>query len=242
MRSHLFQLSVVPMRGVSARLNGWVKILMVPYLWSLLCSSAMALPCLESSETCLTQLTAQAIRNSSEIEAINQRLELTDDRIDYAEARQWTDYITLDPLRLVQNIFGGGDVQRNRLAIANLEIQSADLIRRREEVAEGLAREVIDLVLEYEAADRHLETLQSQIATQASRQAVMEASYRTGAGSTTTMLGVWQRTEDLEARYRELEIQQGQTIRELEVLCDAGKKGHIASASGSSAAGWRLGE
>ena len=81
-------------------------------------------------------MTELAIQNSSEIEAIEQRLELASDRIGYAGARQWTEYLTLDPLRLVQNIFGGGDVQRNRLAIAELEVRAADLVRRREEVAE----------------------------------------------------------------------------------------------------------
>ena len=67
----------------------------------------------------------------------------TRDLIDYAEAQQWTDYLTLEPLRLVQNIFGGGDVQRNRLAISDLEVRAADLVRRREAVAESLARDVV---------------------------------------------------------------------------------------------------
>ena len=43
--------------------------------------------------------------------------------------------------------------------------------------------------------------------------------YRTGQGSTTTMLSMWQRTDDLKARIEEVEIDQGQTVRELEVLC-----------------------
>ena len=163
-------------------------------------------------------MTELAIQNSSEIEAIEQRLELASDRIGYAQARQWTEYLTLDPLRLVQNLFGGGDVQRNRLAIAELEIRAADLVRRREEVAEGLAREVVELVLEYEQLGRQIELLDSQLLTQQQRQAVMEAQYRTGQGRTTTMLGVWQRTEDLEARQLEKQILQTQTQQELEVL------------------------
>ena len=71
---------------------------------------------------CLTELTDLAVNQSSEIEAINQQLEFTDQRQDYARARQWTNYITLDPIRLVQNVLGGGDVQRDRLAIADLEL------------------------------------------------------------------------------------------------------------------------
>ncbi|WP_346293959.1 hypothetical protein [Sphaerothrix gracilis] len=145
-------------------------------------------------------------------------MELTSDRIDYAEARQWTDYLTLDPLRLVQNLLGGGDVQENRLAIAHLEIQAADLIRRREEVAEGLARDVIDGVLEYEALERRRVMLARQLKTQRQRQAVMEVRYRTGQGSTDQMLRVWQRSEDLQARLEEVAIAQRQVVRALEVL------------------------
>ena len=52
---------------------------------------------------------------------INQQLEFTDERQDYARARQWTHYITLDPIRLFQNVLGGGDVQRQALALAELE-------------------------------------------------------------------------------------------------------------------------
>ena len=147
-------------------------------------------------------------------------MELTSDRIDYAGARQWTDYLTLDPLRLVQNLFGGGDVQRNRLAIAELEVRAADLVRRREEVAEGLARDVVGLVLEYEELSRRIDLLDSQLLTQRQREAVMEIAYRTGQGSTTTMLGVWQRTDDPEARKEEKVIDRKRVVTELEQLIE----------------------
>ena len=119
----------------------------------------------------------------------------------------------------MQNLLGGGDVQRNRLAIATLEVQAADLVRRREEVAEGLARQVIGRVLEVEALDRQRQALMGQLETQLQRQAVMEVSYRTGQGSTATMLTVWQRTEELQAQIEEVGIEREQGVRALEVLC-----------------------
>ena len=61
--------------------------------------------------------------------------------------------------------------------------------------------------------------LQEQLATQLQRQGVMEVRYRTGQGSTDQMLRMWQRTEDLRGRMGEVGIEQGQVIRELEVLC-----------------------
>jgi hypothetical protein len=161
-------------------------------------------------------LTELAISHSSEIEAIEQRLAVMAQRIDYAESRRWTNYLTTDPLELVQNLLGGGAVQRERVAIASLELQAADLVRRREEVAEDLAREVIGLVMDYERLGRELGLLESQIEIQQLQQAVMEAAYRTGQGSTVQMMGVWQRTEDLQAQLQERAVAQGQVRQELE--------------------------
>lgn len=159
-----------------------------------------------------------AIDQSSEIEAINQQLELTNDRQDYARNRQWTNYLTLDPIRLLQNVFGGGDVQRDRLAISNLELEAANLIRRCETVAEEITRDVVDRVLNYEKLDRQLALTTTQYETQQQRQAVMEAAYRTGDSSTIRMLTVWQRTEDIAARLEEQRIAQVLLRQQLEHL------------------------
>lgn len=47
----------------------------------------------------------------------------------------------------------------------------------------------------------------------------MEVRYHTGQGSTDQMLRMWQRTEELQGRVGEVAIEQGQVVRELEVLC-----------------------
>ena len=159
-----------------------------------------------------------AIQNSSEIQAIEERLELADDRVGYQRSRHWANYLTLDPVELIQNLLGGGAVQRNEIAIAELEMRAADLIRRRQEVAEGLGRDVIRLVLRWERLERDVELLDSQLLTQRQRVSVLEAGYRTGGGSTTSMLSAWQRTEDLAARREEKAIEQSQVKRELAQL------------------------
>ena len=167
---------------------------------------------------CLTELTQMAIDQSSEIEAINQQLELTNDRQEYARNQQWTNYLTLDPIRLVQNVLGGGDVQRDRLAISSLELEEADLIRRRETIAEEITSDVVDLVLDYEMLGRRADLMRSQIDSHRLRVSVAEAKYRTGQGSTEFMIRLWQRTEDLEARCSESLIGQAQHRRELAIL------------------------
>ena len=186
---------------------------------------------------CLATLTELALAQSRELALLEQRLAVAADRIDYAEARQWTDYLTTDPMRLVQNLFGGGDVQRNRLAIADLEVQSSELMRRREEVATALTREVVDYVLEYEQLGRQLDLLEVQLVTQRHQQSVMEVGYRMGQGDTSTMLSVWQRTEDLEARRAEMGFTQARIVAELEQLTGAVGDAWVNSDSGSPDAG-----
>jgi hypothetical protein len=44
-----------------------------------------------------------------------------DKRIDHAHNRSWTNYVTIDPVKLLQNIFGGGDVQKDKIVIARDE-------------------------------------------------------------------------------------------------------------------------
>ncbi|MEM8613095.1 MAG: hypothetical protein AAGF93_13830 [Cyanobacteria bacterium P01_H01_bin.105] len=171
-----------------------------------------------------------AIDQSSEIEAINEQLELTNDRQEYARNRQWTNYLTLDPIRLVQNVLGGGDVQRDRLAIASLELDEADLIRQRENQAQHIADDVVGLVLSYEKLGREYELLHSRLKTHLLQVQVMEAQYRTGQGSTSRMLTMWQRTDDLTARCDEKRIGQAQDRRELGILA-----GENMEASGGDA-------
>jgi hypothetical protein len=73
-------------------------------------------------------LTEKAIANSSElvtldeqIALIDKRLALAGNRIEHTSKKRWTNYISLDPLRIAANVLGGGDVQRDNIAIADLE-------------------------------------------------------------------------------------------------------------------------
>jgi hypothetical protein len=151
-------------------------------------------------------------------------LELAAERRQYTESRWWVNWITADPFQLVQNILGGGDVGRDRLDVAAIEVEAANLVRRREEVATALARELIDQVLQYEQMGRQLELLDSQIVTQRQRQAVMEVGYRMGEGTTGTMLTVWQQTEDLEARRVEMASDRERVVAELEQMVTTGNE------------------
>ncbi len=134
------------------------------------------LPCLDSSGECIEQLTQAAIANSPElvtldeqIALVNERVVLMGDRIDYTSSKRWTNYLTLDPVRLIANIAGGGDIQRDNIAIADLEVKAAtleatraNLVWRRAEVKSQLREEILTLVLDYEAAGRQAALVESQ--------------------------------------------------------------------------------
>ena len=92
------------------------------------------------------------------------------------------------------------------------------MLHRRWEVSEAIARDIIDLVLDWERLGRRLELIDAQLQTQRQREAVMETAYRTGSGNIASMLVTWQRTEDMEARLLEWQVEQTQTQQEQEQL------------------------
>ena len=162
------------------------------------------LPCLDSSNECVQLLTDRAIakssklkQNASRIALIDERLALTEERIDYTSKKKWTNYISTNPVDIIQNIFGGGGVQRDNIAIANLEIKTADLLaakaeleRQQEEEKIELSDRILKLLLDYEAANRRQELLISQLETLERQREVTRIAYRFGRGSTSQVLGM----------------------------------------------------
>jgi hypothetical protein len=188
-----------------------------------------SLPCLNSNRECIEQLTAAAIANSNQlltldekISLIDRRLKLMSDRIDYSQKKSWTNYVTIDPVKLLQNLFGGGDVQKDKIAIADLEIKTADLEaakaeleRQREEEKTSLSDRVLHLLLDYEEADRKYALIQSQLDTFNQQQDIFEISYRLGFGDTAQMLGLSDKGDRLNEQLVSAEIKRDESVREL---------------------------
>ena len=193
--------------------------------------------CLNSSDECVQELTERAIANSFKLKTlaeritlIEQRLELAEDRIEYTRKKKWTNYISANPVNILQNIFGGGLVQRDNIAIASLEIRTADLLAAKAELERQQEEEkvkigdleeirfagrILRLLLDYEAAQRRHELLSSQLKTLEQQQRVARVSYRRGRGSTSQMLGMNDKRDRLVEKIVDAEIEKDEAVREL---------------------------
>ena len=185
--------------------------------------------CLNSGDECVAELTEKAIASSFKLETleeritlIDQRLELAEDRIEYTRKKKWTNYISANPVDIIQNIFGGGAVQRDNIAIASLEIRTADLLaakaeleRQKEEEKVKISDRVLRLLLDYEAAQRRHELLTSQLKTLEQQHRVARVSYRRGRGSTSQMLGMSDKRDRTIEKIVDVEIEKDEVVRKL---------------------------
>ncbi len=246
-------------------LNSQTKMLMGFYLFKLLlCSSPVSsnqlyinseerlitenLPCLDTTNQCVEQLTQQAVSlreccrtaTSLTLKTLNERITLIDERLalmgdrkEYAESKLWTNYLptsgnsssvldVVNPFAWIQNLAGGGQMQRDRLAIADLEIKAAtleaaraELERQREQEKVNLQEKVLQLLLGYEAATRQVELVESQIKTfQVSRE-VFRIRYQFGEGTTEQWLSFEERENKLNEQLMTVKTKQEETVREL---------------------------
>ena len=131
-------------------------------------------------------------------------------------------YISTNPVDIIQNLFGGGGVQRDNIAIANLEVRTTDLLaakaeleRQQEEEKLEIKDEVLSLLLDYEAAERKHELLLSQLETLEQQREVIRIAYRMGRGSTSQLLGMENRRDRTIEQMVEVEIEKEESVREL---------------------------
>jgi hypothetical protein len=187
------------------------------------------------------KLTESAIANSAKLKTLDDRIALIDrrlgvskDSIDYAESKLWTNYLPsstsfdggvldiINPLAWLKNLAGGGDMQRDRLAIADIEVKAAtleaaraELERQREEEKVLLGDKVLRLLLDYEAVSRKVELVRSQLKTYNQQQEILRIRYRLGEGETAEFLESQVKGEGLRGQLVELESLQQEKVREL---------------------------
>lgn len=186
--------------------------------------------CLNSSSECVERLTVMAIANSNKLQqsadriaAIDRRLAVTEERIDYTSNKKWTNYISTNPVNIIQNLFGGGGVQRDNIAIASLEVRTADLLaakaeleRRQSEEKLSIENKILRLVLDFEAAERKHELLSDRLQILNQQREVIRIAYRMGRGSTSEILGIEEKRDRISDQLVNVSIDKDESLRELQ--------------------------
>jgi len=113
-------------------------------------------------------------------------------------------------------------MQRDRLAIADIEVKAAtleaaraELERQREEEKVNLGDKVLRLLLDYEAVSRKYVLVESQLQTYNQQQEILRIRYRLGGGETAEFLESQLKGEGLRGQLVELESLQQEKVREL---------------------------
>ncbi len=98
---------------------------------------------------------------------------------------------------------------------ATLEAARAELERQREEEKVNLGEKVLRLVLDYEAATRRVELIESQLQSFNVSREVFRIRYRLGEGTTEQLLRVEERGDRLSDKLVEARTKQDEAVREL---------------------------
>ena len=113
-------------------------------------------------------------------------------------------------------------MQRDNIAIANLEVRTADLLAAKAELERQQSEEklkienkVLRLVLDLEAAERKQELLSDRLQILNQQREVIRIAYRMGRGSTNQILGIEEKRDRLKDRLIKISIDKNESVREL---------------------------
>ena len=160
---------------------------------------------------------------------------MADGGINYAESKLWTNYIPdsfspnplnlINPFSWIKNLAGGGDIQRSKIAIAdlelkkaNVEVQRTELERRYTEIQTQTREQILTLVLDYEAAERQAALIAAQLNNHQIILKAMEIDYRFGGSSTDAYLAAVEKQERLENQLIQTQIAQVESKRKILAL------------------------
>jgi outer membrane protein TolC len=131
-------------------------------------------------------------------------------------------YLTTDPIAILQNLFGGGQVQQQRMAITDLEIRAADLEAARAELERQRAakrsqigEQVLMLVIAYETAGDRERAILAQLSNHDLLTRITEIDYRLGGSSTETYLTRIAQREQLEIQLNRYRLERETAKRQL---------------------------
>jgi hypothetical protein len=173
-----------------------------------------ALPCLDSTPSCLEELSRTALRHDP-------RVKVLDEAIRLQKVKGWTSYLAVDSFNLLsmafrtaRNVAGGGDRAAQKLTVDQLKL-------RRGEIAQQIRQDLLLHTLNYEAAQRSRELFTAKLQTHLITVQVVELAYRQGDGDTAAMLSLWDRTAELKAQLQQAEDDARKEREAITLICFA---------------------
>ena len=121
-------------------------------------------------------------------------------------------------------------MQRDNIAIANLEVRTADLLaakaeleRQQETEKLEIENEVLRLILDFGAAERKHRLLSDRLVILNQQREVIRIGYRMGRGSTSQILGIEDRRDRLLEQLVNVSIDENESLRELQQMVGKSK-------------------
>ena len=162
---------------------------------------------------CLDDLTNKAIVSSLIIQSLDNEILRTSEQLDYLKgeieyykSRLWTGYITLDPLKILENLFGGGKVRDTKLTIVDLESKVAELENNEVQLQNQLIIEkqkiqntIFTLITSLQENLETIELIKTRIDSTKLQFEVFSIGYVNGVGSTSEYLSYQDKIYSLES-------------------------------------------
>ena len=161
---------------------------------------------------CVDYLTERAIASSLLIATLKDKIKNTGEQIKYLEekvryykSRIWTNFITLEPIKLIQNLFGGGDVQKNQLTITDIETKINQLKDNQDRLEnqlivekDKLKNEIAISLLNIQESRERIKLINQKIAKVKLQSQVFLIKYSNGEGTTNQYLNYQENIDRLD--------------------------------------------
>ena len=134
-----------------------------------------------------------------------EQINYLEDKVKYYKSRNWTNFITLEPIKLIQNLFGGGDVQRNQLTITDIEVKIDGLKANKNSLEnqlivekDKLKNEVAIALLNIQESRERIKLINQKIAKVKLQSQVFLIKYSNGEGTTNQYLNYQENIDRLD--------------------------------------------
>jgi type I site-specific restriction endonuclease len=183
---------------------------------------------------CRQYLTDRAIDKSLLVQSLQQKIKVTEEQINYLnseiehyKSRGWIDYITLKPLEIIENLFGGGKARETKLRIIDLETKVGELKDNKSHLEnqliitkEEIKNEMTIVLINIQEAKSQIKLIEEKIKKTNLKNKIFAIQYRYGEGTTEQYLNYQDNIDKLDFDLLKATNDYNQNISKLLLLVD----------------------